>query len=353
MNLPLLPFNKTLLKKDWQMTKWLPYVVLGILFSTLTLGIINTYSDYQQTLARMAENPQFFSGFDAAAYKDTIRANIEYSLTALGMGEIGIIVLMPMLIAALLFGEEKRCKTLELLATMPFGRWEVFFNKALIALLNIIFPFAANALILIIALGFSSGLREFYTAGMVVAWLGTNGFRLFIILAFSLLFAALTGNTISQLVLTFIFFIFPIGFAGLLEMNMMLWGYDTMLTAKFLDNFARYTLPGTLGWLGDVPLAYHLAWAAVMLIAAKLLFDRNKLERSGETLEFESLETFFKAGVSVCISLLAGVIFYGIAERLNLSLVSNEMYIILGYIAGLFGGWYIASYSIKTSRVKL
>ncbi|MGI6425145.1 MAG: hypothetical protein ACOX2A_07980, partial [Tepidanaerobacteraceae bacterium] len=115
--------------------------------------------------------------------------------------------------------------------------------------------------------------------------------------------------------------------------------------------FVRYTILDILNNIENVSISFHLISAIVMLIASKFLFEHNKLERSGETLEFESMETFFKVGVAVCTSLLLGVIFDGFGD-LNIYRSGNSILAVLGYIVGLLLGWFIASYSIKTNRAK-
>ena len=137
MGLQILPFNKTLFKKDWKMTKWLCYVVAGILFFTMTLGVINTYNNYQRTLKEVEEHPERFSDFDAEVHKDYIKESLMRMFKRLTGMEPVVIIFMPMAAAALLFGEEKRKKTLEVLSTMPFTRREIFFNKVIVACVNV------------------------------------------------------------------------------------------------------------------------------------------------------------------------------------------------------------------------
>lgn len=348
MNSKILPFNSVLLKKDWKLTKWVSIVVAVVLFFTMTLYVINTYSNYQKMLKEVKEYPERYSDFNRYEYKHTVKDSLEHGLKDLTGLEPAIIVLMPIVVAALLFGEEKRRKTFEVLSTMPFTRWEIFFNKVIIAFVNVLLPYIINALIMLIALGFSKGLREFYTSGMVMGWFGANVFRLFVVLSFSLLFAALTGTTIAQMVLTGIFFIFPIGFAVLVGWNMSVWGYDAFMIDVFLNKLWRYTTPVVLEGIDNIPVIYHVIMGVIMLTAAKLLFDRNRLERSGETLEFESMETFFKVGVTVCTSLLMGLIF----PDFSWGFIPRKILVIAGYIAGIFIGWYAASFSINRNKAK-
>lgn len=350
MHSKILPFNKTLLQKDWKMTKWLCFVVAGMLFFTMTLGVINTYNNYQMTLKEVQKYPERYPNFDEYEHKVRLEGALQRGFTKLTGIEPSLIIFLPMIVSALLFGEEKRKRTLEVLYTMPFTRWEIFFNKVIIAYVNLLLPFLLNAAIMIAALGFSKGLRDFYSASMVISWFGADAFRLFVILSFSLLFASLTGTSVSQLVLTIIFFIFPVGFAGLIDINMSIWGYSSSVIDAFLNIFGTYTILAVLDGIEYIPIVFHIILAIVMLIASKLLFDHTKMERCGETLEFESLETFFKVGVAGCTSLLFGAIFTWFGEGGMYK--SGNMFTVLGYIVGLLLGWFIANYSIKTNRAK-
>lgn len=350
MDLKTLGYNEILFKKDWKMTKWIASLVTVILFFTMTMGIINVHNNYKKTIKDAEENPEYYyEEFDPVEYKDTVKNFANYRFTNLESIEMVLIFLIPIALAAILFGEEKRRKTFEVLATMPFTRWEIFSNKLLVAITNIILPILINATIMIIALGISTELRYYYSINLVILWLLGNIFRLFVVLGFSFLFATLTGTTIAQVVLTGIFIIFPLGFSWLIGANMSVWGYNFAAVGEFVDNLVDYTIPALVFELEYVPIAFHLISGIVMFILSKVLFDRNRIERSGETLEFESLENFFKVGVTICVSLLSGVIFNWIGD---ITVLSDSFWIIIGYVVGLFLGWLIATYSIRLNRSK-
>ncbi|HHY13249.1 MAG TPA: ABC transporter permease [Thermoanaerobacterales bacterium] len=352
----ILPFNKVLINKDLKLTKWIIWFVIFGLFFSITLGVISTYRDFKQFLNRAEERPEDFDSSYIERRKGHIKESLEYRFKYLAGLEHYIIVLFPIAVTALLFGEEKRRKTLEMLAAMPFSRYEIFFNKIIIAFINVFLPYLINALIMIVALGLSKGLGDFYTINMVMAWFGMNLYRLFVMLTFSLFFASLTGTSISHIVLTLIFFVFPIGFAGLVNWNLSEWGYFPTHIYSFLfeSNLAYYTVPSILvnstSRVGPA-IYYQIIRGIVLLFISKILFEKNKLERSGETLEFESIETFFKFGVAICTSLLFGLIFKEMGEEIIHT--SSNIFMILGYIVGLAFGWFVSNLSIRLNRAKV
>ena len=175
------------------------------------------------------------------------------------------------------------------------------------------------------------------------------------ILAFALLFATLTANTISHVILTAIFLIFPLGFAVLIFWNLA--GFGFRISSIFFDDILAslimYTPAGVLILQGGKIYLIYILASIVMIIISKILFDKNKIERNGETLEFESTEGFFKFGVAICTALLFGVVFYWMfSDFISLSQGATILVMLLGYIVGGILGYLAANLSIKANRSK-
>ena len=171
-----------------------------------------------------------------------------------------------------------------------------------------------------------------------------------------LIFGTITGTTISQVILTAIFLAFPIGFPLLLVFNLELWGLsshpnlDTML-----DTILEYSIIGVFGSPYQGPKHYiiFILLSIGMIIIAKILFDKNKVERNRETLEFEKTEGFFKVGVSICTALLMAVIFIWVFNGfISMSKFLELLIILIGYIVGGSLGYFLAQFSIKVNKSK-
>ena len=90
-----------------------------------------------------------------------------------------------------------------------------------------------------------------------------------------------------------------------------------------------------------------------MIIIAKILFDKNKIERNRETLEFEKTEGFFKFGVSICTALLIAVIFVWIFDSfISISKIFRTFIILIGYIAGGALGYFLAHTALNLIEAK-
>lgn len=355
MYLKTLPFNKNLFNKDFKMIKPIVIFIAIIIFFSTTLPVTTSYNQYKERLEFYKEDGIEFNEKEEMQWEIN---DVQYILDLDVTREIYIVIsiLAPIVMAIILFGEEKRRKTFEVLSTMPFTRYEIFFNKLLVSLVAIILPFVINSLIMLLALGLSSNLRMFYSARDVLLWCIKIIYQQMPVLGFSFLFGALTGTTIAQFILTGIFLVFPIGFFTLISDNLDYWGLKLSSAPGVVsEKFVNYSILGVFDspYHGAKYYIYYIVLSIILIFLSKILFDKNKVERSGETLEFENIETFFKVGVSICFALLMGIMFVWIFEDLFYNGDRfRSVFLVLGYVVGGFLGWLLSNWSIKLNRSK-
>ncbi len=359
MYLKILPFNKTLFKKDFNMVKILAFAIAAILFISITAYMLSRPNSLNNLEKYFAEEGIEYNRDDIIrGYKNEIK----WKLTG-EEASIFLLLLIPIILVGILFGEEKRNKTFEVLSVMPYTRYEIFFNKLLAALLAMILPFIMNGLIMILALGISHNLRIFYSVKQILVWMLLNIYYQLPILSFSLLFGIITGTTISQVILTVIFLIFPVGFPLLIAYNLEYWEIHWMA-----NNIGSFRIRSFLGKIlmdysilgvfdsynyGIKHYIYYIILSIILIIISKILFDKIKMERSGETLEFEKTEGFFKLGVSVCTALLMALILVWFSDGFIYDYFFNRaLLLIIGYIIGGAIGYFVAKFSIKFNKSK-
>lgn len=336
MYLKILPFNKALFKKDWKITRWLTYIMIIILLFSVTLRISSYYDDYK------------YNSLNKEELINQTKQQISYILIYFEDQLAIPIIIFPIALTAILFGEEKRRKTFETLAVMPYTKYEIYFNKLLLSIISVILPIVINGIIMLAMLGFNKELRNFYSTIDVLKWAWINFYTIIPFLGFSFLFATLTGTTLSQIILTGILLVFPIEFWYVLRFNFWKWGVSDVYIYKYEVFFEKICLLSAFD--GGLSPIYLIIISIGMFVVSKILFDKNKMERNGETLEFEGIETFFKVGVSICTMLLMGIIFDGVIN--NGYEDKSKMWLVFGYIVGIFVGWIVSSYSIKLNRPK-
>ncbi|QQY80225.1 hypothetical protein EDD65_10341 [Keratinibaculum paraultunense] len=352
MYLKILPFNKTLFKKDFNQVKILIFIMTIILFFNVTLFVVSRYGSYIKVKNSFIEQNVKYDEKDLI--KDC-KEDIAWRLEDLGV-QSALMIAVPIGLAAILFGEEKRKKTFEVLAVMPYTRYEIFFNKLIVALVSIALPFIINGIVMLLALGFISNLRMFYSMGQVIKWILHSIYCQLPILSFSILFGIITGNLISQLVLTGIFLIFPMGFSSLIAANLELWGIAQYLDLNtiYFTSF-KFSPLGVFETIGQGVGYYfiYIAASIIMIIISKMLFDKSMWERNGELLQFENTEGFFKFGVTICTALLMVVVSTVFLQNYIYDFyITRFLVLILGYILGGILGYIGAHFSIKLNKSK-
>lgn len=216
MNLKILPFNKTLFKKDWKLIGWLSYIVTALLFFSLPMSNISSVNRINQGMQDIQQGKHHSQDYIAYIKGYNFKYPFEFHYDVI---QQVFLILFPLLIAVILIGEERRQRTFEFLSVAPFTRYEIFFNKILTGFTALLSPYIINGFFMYIMRYFNEYIKNGYTPMDVTNWLIASLVILGAIFAFNLIFGTLTGSSISQIVLSGIFLIFPLGFIGLLDMN--------------------------------------------------------------------------------------------------------------------------------------
>ena len=120
MDLKILSFNKTLFKKDFNMVKVLVLSIAVVLFISITINILYAGNSFNKREKSYIEHGDEYNREDLI---DTYRARTDWVLgdfSDFNISNIFIIFAMPIALIAILFGEEKRKKTFEVLQAMPY-----------------------------------------------------------------------------------------------------------------------------------------------------------------------------------------------------------------------------------------
>jgi ABC-type transport system involved in multi-copper enzyme maturation permease subunit len=342
-------FNKTLFKKDIKLVAWLAFVVTILLFLDVPMSHIR----YLNAIERL--NPQRYD------YQE-IRYGYQYIITGvLGRNtptQVLILLIMPIITAVLLIGEERRTKTFDLLSVMPYTRGQIYFNKILAGISTLCIPYGINFLATAGMRAFIEPASSIYTRMDLYEWLWLSIVPMLLFYSFTVFMGMIVGTTLAQMILTGIFMIFPMGFWGLVYMNLDVLGLNEnhSFVMSRVNEVLRYlTLPLYLqpesfyyGKAQDGTFQLSIILMVVsfaLLVISKLLFMKNKMERNGEILLFQNFETFFKIGVAFCTMLLMGGL-------ISMMFDESILGLILGYGMGIGIGWFVPNYFIQISRVK-
>ncbi len=353
----LLP-NKTLLWKEWKNN--------GILMVVFAL-IVTQRSTYDLLKAIFLHHKAIRQGLHTSAGEvlySYLMFNIGDFLTFQSYSNAAtaiIFMFFVVILGAFMVGRERDHKTYDLLLGLPYSRFDIMHNKFVMGLGLLVTIFALNAALMSLLVLLNSGIDFPFGVSEIWSWAGINIVVLGFIFAFTMLISSLSGTTIGNVLLSFIFLFFPAGLISLVALNFDFWNlfdfvhkYNSIF--KGLSEFGiALTAPLYLMEISIINEVFRVPGYIIMFILifalyyiTQKLFSGNRLENNGEVLMFQETEGFFKMGVVACFTLLLGPVFLYI---LGVNRVYD--YLILGALSYLLSGilvWYLVNLLIKSRR---
>lgn len=349
----LLP-NKTLLWKEWKNNG-----ILIIVFA-LFVSYVSSYSLIKGILSYYyLEQGYVLEGFSYMIYE--IRYLLSFESDFCFMAEF-VFIFFTVMLGALMVGRERDHKTYDLLLGLPYSRFDIIHNKFIAGLGQLFIVFTFNALIMTVLVLANSEISFPFGIGDIWYWAFVNVIVLSYIFAFTMFISSLSGTTLGNGLLSYIFLFFPAGIVALLALNLDFWNIDFWNSslsawASFIGEF-MVSLTPPLYLLGKDLLdeIYHVPGYVIMFTLVfvlyyftQRLFARNRLENNGEVLVFEETEGFFKAGVVVCFTLLCGPI---VLYLLGIQRVYNHHFMgIFGYLIVGVVFWFLVNWLVKSRKV--
>ena len=124
----------------------------------------------------------------------------------------------------------------------------------------------------------------------------------------------MTGISVVQGVLTYVFLLFPAGIILLLfsNLSLLLFGFpgDYYLTSN-LEQLSPLTYISLIDErnIKGIELIIYLAVTILLYLLALYFYKKRKTERASEAIAFSKLRSIFKYGVTFCFMLFGGVYF--------------------------------------------
>ena len=339
----ILPFNKTLIKKDWQITKWFFYTLLILLIVAIPYNIVRYLTQL---------NSDSYLYMHNTLYRLREVLNIENELVVMAL------FIIPVALSVALIGEEKRKKTIEIMVSGPYSRFEIFFNKIVLGIFILVTPIILSGIILIMMRFTSSYVGMMFSNSQILIWIFSHSSFAIAMFSFSSLIGMIFGSSVGQFLCSYIFGFFPVVF-----FEMFYSSYNSIYNFLLNKQSNNYNVIGSSSKFFETitPMQFFfkifnysqtaqivfsfrlLAVSIGLILIAMVLFDLSKMEKNSEVLTFESLEGFFRLGVFVSSILAGGLIFSSIIDF-------GISGLIIGYVIGGFAGYKIPLYLIKKNR---
>ncbi|MFC0189763.1 ABC transporter permease [Fictibacillus aquaticus] len=243
-------------------------------------------------------------------------------------------IIAVVLIASLVIGQERSSHSTDFTFSLPLSRKDIYLSKWLFGVFHITAALAVNIGLSYLIYIFSA-LNKFEKPNFLGLYFLYAFLFLTAIYTFALFIGTFAGNTVTQIVFSVIFLLFPVGVLGLIgafiKVHWDLFSSEAYNRVSFGSDLtsiiSQWTLPiplfefsyyyqSSLGkvstaldypplWVWLVPVIYTSA----SLAAGLYLFTKTKNENNGRILVFDKLKGFFTFGIVTCFALAGGAFF--------------------------------------------
>ncbi|WP_026689007.1 ABC transporter permease subunit [Alteribacter aurantiacus] len=284
-------FHKALWIQNYKQSKmliWILTIIFVIHLPFQTMIAIENWREY----------PHFYSATEYDIYRLFIGGSLPF-----------FVLIATAILAGLLIGIERNTRRNDFTFSLPFKRGDMYLAKWIYGALSISVIHTVTfftAYLILFTSEYAYRLQWFSLTELFLTPL--IGYVLFF--SFAMFIGTIAGEMISQVVLTFIFAIFPFGLFVLL-------GYGFDLHFRFNwepPEWILYAAPLLFPFLNQQdqslvnPLLVALPWTIATLAIGYFLYQRNKVEHNGEFLLFKQLQPVFLVGIVVCFALLGGML---------------------------------------------
>ena len=322
-------FNKEIFLQIVRSTGWISLIYfLGLLFS-LPIRILMIYTENN-------------------TYKHTpemVESLFQYDLHI----QVILFVAIPILMSIFLFRFLQVKQSAEFMHSLPIKREKIYHQYTLSGIIGLVLPVILVTIILLIMHNVLD-LNSYFQIKSIFTWSGITILLSLLMFIAGVFVAMMTGISVVQGVLTYVFLLFPAGIILLLfsNLSLLLFGFpgDYYLTSN-LERLSPLTYISLIDErnIKGTELIIYLVVTILLYLLALYFYKKRKTERASEAIAFSKLRSIFKYGVTFCFMLFGGAYFSAVQ--------SNSVgWMIFGYVIGAVIGYYLAEIVLqKTWRV--
>ncbi|HHY06639.1 MAG TPA: ABC transporter permease, partial [Clostridia bacterium] len=258
-----------------------------------------------------------------------------------------LICTVPIILAILIFKYLNSNKATTMMHSLPCSRNTLYASHCLAGLCLLLLPVLLIGLLLLV-LNLTTSLHEYYSLLNILQWMGLTGLYNTLFFFVTVFVGMFTGNSIAQLIFTYIFHVLPAGLYLLLVFNLehLLYGYSSVaLSEAWLEHLPLFTLfsrYNSANYFTPSLVAIYLALIVFFCLFSAYLYQRRALETAGNVISFSLIEPVFKYGVTFCTMLLSGALFSAIYN-------DSLPLLLFGYLLGSLLGYWIAEALLQKS----
>ncbi|NNU78790.1 ABC transporter permease subunit [Clostridium estertheticum] len=319
--------NKALFYKEWINVRWVTILTIITLLFYKVYGVIsqlNFNKKFMEEQGKVWTDRWFNNGLHARDHTYFI-----------------IMIFVVIILATILFIGEKTSETEGFIASMPFTRKEIIFNKWLVGVVSLLISFVVTFMILSIfyfanGSGLDATLNPYWD---IVRWFFMDEFQYICIFTFVILIQAVMGNSIVSSIVGGIALLVP-WFITMIVQDLVrgYYGFNEYLSIVFdkvggwLNIYSYNTT--SFNWVNiktnsgkDTYRSYYylnyklkllvlFVLTCLFLYLAYVAYKRINLEYNLRLVVFKNLKPVFIYGVSICSGLFGGSVFTNGSLRL-------------------------------------
>ena len=313
--------NKALFYKEWIYVRWVTILTIIILLFYKFYGVIS-----------LLNRNKMYMEYNIGSRTDRWFNNGLYGMNSYYF----VMVLVVIILAIILFKGEKTSETQGFIASMPFTRKEIIFNKWLVGVVSLLISFIVTYIFLSVfyVLNINDLNKIMNPYSDIVKWFFMDTFQYVCIFTFIMLVQAVMGNSIVSGVVGGIILGVPIFISMVVqELVMRYYRYDELINIIFEKisgwiNIYSYNVAKQKSFYPNPAeninqdyyqnfyysnykskLLVLFLLTCLFLFLANLAYQKRNIEYNLRLIVFKNLEPVFMGGVAICSGLLAGVIF--------------------------------------------
>ncbi|MFQ3544994.1 DUF6449 domain-containing protein [Halobacillus rhizosphaerae] len=317
-------FKKEIIKQDLRITGWISLVYLAGLLFILPLQILMEVSKNDDPFFQTAQKGLFTTSY-----------GMQYFL----------LLSVPILMAIFLLRYVQVKNSSDFIHSLPVKRVQLFVLHVVTGFVLLMIPVIITGIVLLLMQA-GVDVSIYYSTSDVWHWMGVIFLYTTLLYIAGIFVGTLTGLSLVQGGLTYIFLFLPTGLIFLTADNLQI--YLKGFTSEFIFNYQISHLSPITRLLyaehGDITgidiLLYGLISVALFFLSL-YFYQKRPIETASQALAYPKLKPFFKYGVAACFALLAGSFFW--------SSQSSYGWLTFGYIVGSLIGYLLAEMLLHKS----
>ena len=346
--------NKALFYKEWINVRWVTVItIIVLLFYKLyaVISLLNQNTMYMKYNSGMRINRWFNNGLYGGRRTESSFNNVIYGVS----NYYFVMIFVVIILAIILFTGEKTSETEGFIASMPFTRKEIVFNKWIVGVLSLLISFIVTYIFL--SLFYVANINDLNTTlnpySDLVKWFFMDSVQYICIFTFMMLAQTVMGNSIVAGIVGGMIPILPYFIIRVVRILITLrYGFIQYIVIGFNKiedwlNIYSYNLTyqnwvsteTNASWFDytnyKLKLLVLIILTCLFLYLAYVSYKKVNLEYNLRLIVFENLEHLFTWVVAICLGFFGGYILgvrgiWGI-ESLNSFWICFVSFTIIGY----------------------